>query len=54
VLGVTLVDSNAQPVTLKSMKRNNRPDPSSFNFPNGSAGVLLERIGDFYRVSEAR
>jgi hypothetical protein len=29
-----------------------RPDPRFFNFPDGSAGVLLERTGDFYRVTE--
>ena len=52
VLRVTLVDANAQPVTLKSLTGNVRPDPRFFNFPDGSAGVLLERNGEFYRLSE--
>ena len=25
-----------------------------FNFPDGSAGVLLERTGEFYRISDVR
>jgi hypothetical protein len=54
VLRVTIVDGNSQPVTLKSMTRNERPDPRFFNFPDGSAGVLLERTGEFYRISEVR
>jgi hypothetical protein len=54
VLRVTLVDANDQPVTLKSLTGNVRPDPRFFNFPDGSAGVLLERTGEFYRISEVR
>jgi len=51
---VTIVDGNTQPVTLKSLTRNERPDPRFFNFPDGSAGVLLERTGEFYRIAEVR
>src|SRR5205823_2123144 len=54
VLRVAIVDGNGQLVTLKSMTKNERPDPRFFNFPDGSAGVLLERTGEFYRVSEVR
>ena len=54
VLRVTVVDGTGQPVTLRSMTRNERPDPRFFNFPDGSAGVLLERTGEFYRVAEIR
>jgi hypothetical protein len=31
---------------------NERPNPRFFNFPDGAAGVLLERTGDFYRIAE--
>ena len=54
VLSVTIVDRNGQPVTLKGMTKNDRPDPRFFNFPDGSAGILLERTGEFYRISEVR
>jgi hypothetical protein len=29
-----------------------RPDPRLFHFPDGSAGILLERTGQFYRLTE--
>jgi hypothetical protein len=54
VLRVTVIDDNARPVTLRSLAGNERPDPRFFNFPDGSAGVLLERTGEFYRISEVR
>jgi hypothetical protein len=54
VLRVAIVDGNGQSVTLKGLTGNVRPDPRFFNFPDGSAGILLERSGEFYRVSEVR
>ena len=54
VLHVTIVDDNGAPITLKSLTKNERPDPRFFNFPDGSAGVLLERTGELYRLSEVR
>jgi hypothetical protein len=52
VFRVNLVDSRLQPVTLRSLAGGERPDPRFFNFPDGSAGVLIERTGDFYRLTE--
>jgi hypothetical protein len=52
VVRVAVVDDKGQPTTLKAITGGMRPDPRFFNFPDGSAGVLLERTGDFYRVSE--
>ena len=54
VFRVTVVDGDARPVTLKSLAGNERPDPRFFTFPDGSAGILFERSGDFYRVTEVR
>jgi len=31
-----------------------RPDPRFFNFPDGTAGVLLETSGNFYRLTQTR
>jgi len=52
VFRVNLVDDNLQPVTLLELTGGKRPDPRFFNFPDGTAGVLLERSGDFYRLTE--
>jgi len=49
---VTLVDANSQPVTLKALAGGERPDPRFFTYPDGTAGVLLERTGAFYRLTE--
>ena len=49
---VSLVDERAQTVTLRGISGNERPDPRFFNFPDGTAGVLLERTGVFYRLTE--
>jgi hypothetical protein len=54
VFRVGLVDSNLQTVTLKGLAGGNRPDPRFFNSPDGTAGVLLERTGDFFRLTEVR
>jgi len=52
VFQVQLVDDQQRPITLKELAGGQRPDPRFFNFPDGSAGVLVERTGRFYRVSE--
>jgi hypothetical protein len=54
VLRVNLVDQNRQPVTLAGLTAGERPDPRFFNFPDGTAGVLLERSGNFYRLTQTR
>ena len=51
VFTVNLVDSNLQSVTLTGLA-GGRPDPRFFMFPDGTAGVLLERTGAFYRLTE--
>jgi hypothetical protein len=52
VFRVNLVDSNLQPVTLNGLTGGQRSDPRFFNFPDGTAGVLLGGTGDFYRLTE--
>ena len=52
VVRVSLFDSGLQPITLAGLTGRLRPDPRFFNFPDGSAGVLLERTGAFYRLTE--
>jgi hypothetical protein len=54
VLSVRLVDSQMQPLTLKDLAKGERPDPRFFTFPDGTAGMLLERTGNFYRLTEIR
>jgi len=54
VFRVGLRDSTAKAVTLKQLARDARPDPRFFNFPDGSAGVLLEQTGEFFRLTEVR
>lgn len=49
---VRLVSSAGEPVTLRDLAGGTRPDPRFFTFPDGSAGILLEATGDFYRVTE--
>ena len=51
VVRVTLVDQSGAPVTLTGLA-GGRPDPRFFNFPDGAAGVLLERTGALYRLTE--
>lgn len=48
---VALVDSAGALTDLRTLA-NGRPDPRFFNFADGSAGVLLERIGAIYRLTE--
>jgi len=54
VYRVSLVDSTGQPVTLKGLSRSDRGDPRFFKFPDGTAGVLLEHSGAFYRLTELK
>jgi hypothetical protein len=54
VFRVGLVDSASKTVTLNGLAGGTRSDPRFFNFPDGSAGVLLEATGDFYRLTEIR
>ena len=51
VYRVNLVDSTLAPVTLSGLA-GGRPDPRFFLFPDGTAGVLLERTGAFYRLTQ--
>ena len=48
---VNLVTSGGQATTLAALA-GGRPDPRFFLFPDGTAGVLLERTGDFYRLTQ--
>ncbi len=48
---VNLVDATLHATTLSALA-GGRPDPRFFCFADGSAGVLLERTGDFYRLAE--
>jgi hypothetical protein len=52
VYRVALVDNALRAVTLEVLAGGTRPDPRFFNFPDGSAGVLLETTGAFYRLTE--
>jgi hypothetical protein len=54
VYRVTLIDSASRVTSLQTLAGGGRPDPRFFNFPDGSAGVLLEATGDFYRLTEVR
>jgi hypothetical protein len=52
VLAVTLVDSQGQTTTLKALSNGPRGDPRFFNFSDGTAGVLIEATGQFFRLTE--
>jgi hypothetical protein len=54
VYRVSLVDSSGQPVTLKELSQSDRGDPRFFKFPDGTAGVLLEHSGAFYKLTEIK
>ncbi len=54
VMSVKLIDSGMQTITFKGLAGGARPDPRFFNFPDGTAGVLLERTGNFYRLTEIK
>jgi len=48
---VSLVTGGGQATTFAALA-GGRPDPRFFLFPDGTAGVLLERTGDFYRLTQ--
>jgi hypothetical protein len=54
VYRVGLVTADGKPVTLKELAGGERPDPRFFNFPDGTAGMLLERTGAFYKLTEQK
>lgn len=51
VYRVNLVDKNGTPTSFNTLA-GGRSDPRFFLFPNGQAGVLLEKTGDFYRLRQ--
>ena len=51
---VLLVDRDGRAVTLKDLAGSERGDPRFFNFPDGTAGVLLEKTGVFYKLTEQK
>ena len=52
VFRVNLIDENGTPLDSLRDLVGGRADPRFFQFPDGSAGVLLEATGDFYQLSE--
>ena len=52
VFKVNLIDENGTPLDSLQDFTGGRADPRFFQFPDGSAGVLLEATGDFYQLSE--
>jgi Glucose / Sorbosone dehydrogenase len=53
VYRVAVKDATGAATTFLQVSGGKRADARFFNFPDGSAGVLFERTGRFYRVSEA-
>ena len=51
-LNVVDEDLNPLPAGLFELGLGGRVDPRFFQFPDGTAGVLLEATGDFYRLTE--
>ena len=54
VYRVRLIDRDGRTVALKELAGSERGDPRFFNFPDGTAGMLLEHSGAFYRLTEQR
>ena len=52
VFAVSLVETGGAPTSLFQIAGDARPDPRFFTFADGSAGVLLERTGSLYRLTE--
>ena len=52
VYKVGLVDTAGQPTDLQSLLGVSRIDPRFFNFADGSAGLLSERTGDVFLLTE--
>ena len=53
VYRVAVKDASGTATTFRELSGDKRADARFFNFPDGGAGVLIERTGRFYRVSEA-
>lgn len=52
---VNLVDEHGDPLAdLTELGTGGRVDPRFFRFPDGTAGVLLEATGAYYRLNELR
>jgi hypothetical protein len=54
VYRVAVKDATGTATTFRELSGDKRGDARFFNFPDGGAGVLIERTGRFYRVTEAR
>ena len=52
VVAVDVVDADSRPTTLARLAGEARPDPRFFTFPDDAAGVLLEKTGEFFRLTE--
>lgn len=52
VFEVQAVDAQNDPLVLSDLNDGDRVDSRFFNFANGDAGLLLERTGVVYRVTE--
>ena len=53
VYALTVVDKDGNEFeSLEEFAGLGRVDPRFFRFPDGSAGVLLEATGDYYRLTE--
>ena len=52
VFEVALQDINGDPLAFTDLNNGNRVDVRFFNFANGDAGVLLERTGQIFRLTE--
>ena len=54
MFAVNLVDIFGDPTTLLALNDRSRDDPRFFQFADGGAGVLLERSGKIYRLTELK
>ena len=54
VFKVNLIDENGFPLDSLQELAGGRADPRFFRFPDGTAGVLLEATGDFFRLTEIK
>ncbi|WP_086931774.1 hypothetical protein [Agarilytica rhodophyticola] len=53
VFRVNLVDVSGMPLnSFRDLNEGKRADPRLFKFPDGTAGVLLERNGKFFRLTQ--
>lgn len=52
VYKVNIVDQYGNPLASLNDFIGRRVDPRFFRFPNGTAGVILDKTGDFYRIKE--